>query len=1525
MEFNKDSFNEQFHFSDTSNQHTEDIKNKSGDQVKEKETPPTDSSSAEWLRINNKDYSITVLKKGKNINLTAQQQEKIAKLVLEMVDKQEPKDLKLISVKAKVISNEKGELGKTDKKIFNQIKEVISNPSKKDDISINKPKSKNEIFVEEKPKFDATKPLPSPPNKGFIDPTKSKHLFLMESHSYTSAFFDRLMTKTLNENTKKELKNLKEQTLQDLVGKKGIYSNEAWLKEGVDKEEAKKNWSTSEEGVRQSKAKNLLNEAMYEGLSIIQNDPDFKGDISKLHKNVCVEIAEEKKSNVIDKETQKIDIKLNTVVKNDRGEDVNINIRTRQFGDNVIGSMERRDRNKDGKIYAVNSQTESFTFYTKSGKPVTTTKLRTGSFDIDGIKPNPGKYDAPIEKEALEKGSNKLKILGPGELKAHINHIRLGKDPQAFNDLLKMLNHCKMELPSIDPKGWDHAIEKFTHEFNIMVQDQAIIEANEECIKGVFDKVDENKKIGQKLGLNLPREVINILNTDEDFKDTKQNWGMISLQTPVNVGSDKGINKIILALAKKLPGPPKLLEYLNLLAGADTSELDPIYREMEGYKEAVKTSDKVKHGLYFNIPTNFIGADKTIIRLGPYQLSLPIKSLLNAGLVDKSRHQQVNAKTQESVQKVHDLAIKAQNLINQKLETLPPNSEQEKVLKRYLESLNSLLDQTFVIGVKDGKEVATLRPAVGADAQYETVGRLTTLMELLNFNTTGHCRSGNNRTAAWLAKSHQIVGIMASSEDGKIPPPKETAGTLAGKVMGGTLLGGMIDKLTKNLGIKVADHWSLDIFLSAFQTSLTLQQANKGTQGTKLNVGEIRNRHLRRAQMKGAFDLAGKFDQKLFDEANSNRLREENKILHEEHKSVFTAGGGRNTLNVDSYGGLSKVFKQITEQIQTAKSKKDIKQIEKQIDELKNIYTENKKNYDVGELRTLVTKGFKSVTSKLETKINESKKTRTNEIGRSTLSQLKTSLEVDKSEPNDEITGVLNENEKQLINGDTDMTTLTDSYIDPASGEVYGRDIVEEQPAVKNHLTSLQHTKSLLNERIDVLTNPNNPKYDGSIDSREELNSLNTQIKFCDWEIGKTEKLLKKETFISSNHVRDELAEKNRSNNKFGNVVKDIVLGAPVNFHYQKAELGEEGDKETVGGHFRVGVMAYHANTHTNLQELEELRKPENKEKLQDKILELQDKMISLEGLEKDQKKIQSYEFAISQLKDIDNAITERKFILRSQFLPLASGQVEKYFDKITDDQTTFSITHLGLLDPKKSKLDETGWMHSEGNQLADMEAVFKDFNGKKLIFDGKGPGIDAEGNIHLAQEKKDNAGNPKELKLETNLINISVQGSGVDKSRIEANKDLVKNLIKQAESKFPDGHEGIKLLNSVLARLEKESNLQLAEDIGFALTELDMPLSVGCLSAKDRTGFVSARIIFRHLAKDMPPDVAKRLAKTILYKTRNAAQIVKKNTARLVKVLKKFEELPTVLKLKSMHFPGFNLIDRASYAKKQLYSKTNS
>lgn len=739
----------------------------------------------------------------------------------------------------------------------------------------------------------AVKPRISPTVKDLkseqLDISRDRHLFLIESRNYIITFFEKL--KNSAPNSANQLDQIRDRTLNRL--QKDIYKDcDEWFKEeGISKSKAEKFWSTNLEANRQKEARKLFDDAIYDGLAIIQEVQMNKSDLKvpegktkeqaaldatlKLHGSICIAMAKER-SEALKKEG-KIDIAYNFTVATADGTPLTSEINTAQFGEKITSSLEKRAPNADGDVYGVNIHTETVKFYTADGKETSTCHIRSGSFDFDGVEPtkdDENQFEL-LSGEMLKAECEKFEKMSLSEFKAYCKEKRQSLEPKTFDTLLQQLNAFKKHLEkkqtnndlSSKEKNMLEAlldtstdgvfsIDKCAKERERLIKDAAIIKVNQKCLEGVFKDVNENVKKGAQYGLQLPTAVRAVFDADAELStQDKQNWAMISLQSPVNITESKGLNGFIRRTEKRLAKLQNLpligglikgaLKGIGTLTAKDISELDPIYREMKAYKDQSAKSEHVRKGLYFNFPTNFIGAERVIFNFGPFCFKTRLINKFISGTIDTARSKAIKKETQESVQALYDLSERATKAIQTKLEDKSLSNKDRDDLLAHLNYITSLTSETFQ-KVGDGTKVE-LKSVPGNRAQYQILGQVTALAEALGMPVNGHCRSGNNRTAMWSAKAHEIAANRAVSTDGKIPSAREMSGKLVGK----------------------KDHWSKPLYLGCLETSLRLQASNKGTAGTKVdivekNIKKVKGKKVedsaahKKATTEGAFSVAGR-------------------------------------------------------------------------------------------------------------------------------------------------------------------------------------------------------------------------------------------------------------------------------------------------------------------------------------------------------------------------------------------------------------------------------------------------------------------------------------------------------------------------------------------------------------------------------------------------------------------------------------------------------------------------------------------
>lgn len=252
-----------------------------------------------------------------------------------------------------------------------------------------------------------------------------------------------------------------------------------------------------------------------------------------------------------------------------------------------------------------------------------------------------------------------------------------------------------------------------------------------------------------------------------------------------------------------------------------------------------------------------------------------------------------------------------------------------------------------------------------------------------------------------------------------------------------------------------------------------------------------------------------------------------------------------------------------------------------------------------------------------------------------------------------------------------------------------------------------------------------------------------------------------------------------------------------------------------------------------------------------------------IEALEKmkvgaNQNQLQSIDRAIRDARDPEAAYRERHTLLEHLFLRMLQAQVE---DK-GELGEELNLVQLSLLNPIKSQLDRSGWMHDEKNAMIDMAEIFREMNGKTIVIGQGGPKVDGDV-IYLP---KGEALEP--TRLNAVFVNMSVQGHTKNDGR--------QYLINQAAA------DELRARDPELARLltQKDSSYRVAEQIAERALKLNgSALTINCASGKDRTGAVCSRLILKSLPKELYES-----SKDMVFDPNSAsARVVKDNTSVVV------------------------------------------
>lgn len=369
-----------------------------------------------------------------------------------------------------------------------------------------------------------------------------------------------------------------------------------------------------------------------------------------------------------------------------------------------------------------------------------------------------------------------------------------------------------------------------------------------------------------------------------------------------------------------------------------------------------------------------------------------------------------------------------------------------------------------------------------------------------------------------------------------------------------------------------------------------------------------------------------------------------------------------------------------------------------------------------------------------------------------------------------------------------------------------------------------------------------------------------------------------KANWYDSRYFRDLLAS--HPEKTYEEIVR-LYSPGPINFRFQYVET-TEGIQEW----FRIGVITDLTNGWTNLRELGEIADDKTGAKLEKKVCKLAQVRNEYEKKGKEgERVVQALDYALKELlggdirtvgsraesirilhtktrgmlrkkeekegaratlnemlntrqvtNAIEKTIDKRKKILRDQMNMLCISQMLAHQDDIAklQDGSAYTFAHVGLLNEKNHSIDPTGWAHFEDNEMLDMYQIFKEFKGVSVVFDAglEKPRIDADGVIHMPKSPD----GPSQINLNPIFFNTSVQGNTKNtKIQREINNEGLADLQKIGIT--PANNPDIKKAADGLKG--NNSNYDIATYLASGLLKARIAISIGCLSAKDRTGFV--------------------------------------------------------------------------------------
>ena len=245
----------------------------------------------------------------------------------------------------------------------------------------------------------------------------------------------------------------------------------------------------------------------------------------------------------------------------------------------------------------------------------------------------------------------------------------------------------------------------------------------------------------------------------------------------------------------------------------------------------------------------------------------------------------------------------------------------------------------------------------------------------------------------------------------------------------------------------------------------------------------------------------------------------------------------------------------------------------------------------------------------------------------------------------------------------------------------------------------------------------------------------------------------------------------------------------------------------------------------------------------------------------------------------LDQTVEKRMHVMQGQFLQMVSDHAGRLSEE--DVQSgMMKMIHVSLLSQSSKAIDGSGWFHNEEVEIKDMAALFEHFDNKMLIADAKGPFIDKDGNLHVPPNAAFQEG--QELSLRSIFVNQSVQGNTKNnKTQLEINE---RAYAKLSELNFPDDKSLKRILHG------KKAGYTNAADMVDLVINAGFKTSTGCLSAKDRTGFVSALETDRLMKKNgFPPKMRQSILRHQLGPNSPAVLVIKDNTGTSIMKIKPF------------------------------------
>jgi hypothetical protein len=397
-----------------------------------------------------------------------------------------------------------------------------------------------------------------------------------------------------------------------------------------------------------------------------------------------------------------------------------------------------------------------------------------------------------------------------------------------------------------------------------------------------------------------------------------------------------------------------------------------------------------------------------------------------------------------------------------------------------------------------------------------------------------------------------------------------------------------------------------------------------------------------------------------------------------------------------------------------------------------------------------------------------------------------------------------------------------------------------------------------------------------------------------------------KDRFISSNDFRELQGQRS---------FEEAEVGFNTGLVNARVQTQKDDKEYILSQYTRFGVISDMSNGLYSVEFLSQLKESPTEER----IAAIDRKIADIKKLKpKEDRKAAACNNAIAHLHNLkssngdvilDDMLTARKERLQEQALAYLMLQIEQRPN--VDKNAPLVLIDERLLDQTKFHINKGGWVHNEKVEFEDHRHALQMLNEKTIEIVPKGRGFVIDGDrIKMPEGSIPGLELGETVDIETYCFLCSPQGGQSNRGEMKAhnNSERQRLLMKHADlGKLPSM---ISLVESSSHDYDVASNL-LAEITLHTRKNSNFRQSVGCLSAKDRTGVTVAAA-----NKRLRQEGRARMDKHEDYLRHNgiASRIVKENTgSHVMKIAPK--------SLLRAELPGLSSNKQARYLLEQAIS----